>query len=332
MSLQAEAEKCRAGLDNLEALLSAADSMTNDIPENLGVLQKQALLDSVGTGRFHRRYKEWENQGKADFVEQEIRPYNKKLARLSRLSNDYEHAQLAYDDLRRVTKMPVFAFSTETVAAYENGRLLKTLEIESEHEQLPLIALDKLYTLNPGSQLARPDYHEFSALLKAEYRTRMLLQIKHEVLLKIKSDLMSKNSQWAARDTRLNDFLTKDLAQVHAEIQKVRASEYEDLRYYEDEEEEEEELLEEEESHIEETVAPEDPEEAPQPVPQDLDMAEEPEEKEGDSEPTQELAAAEPELRSPSSRLESPSTGPAHSTEPGQEPPREEHEDIVMAD
>lgn len=258
--LRSLAEKAERSLDSVSELLRLTKEISNGIGnlQDLKKAQKQVLLDSFSVKKFHRDYKEWENNGINLFIDGEVKAYNRKLAQMSRLHNEIFEQEEKYAELRKTISLPQFQFSLQTIESYEGGRLLERLE--TENGKYPRkIQLDQLFSLDSNSRLPPPSFTEFNQLVNLEYRLRMFMQIKHEVLLRVKTHLTAKNTQWATRDAALDLFMTRDLPKVIAEVEKIKTSEYEDLKYYEeeyemedDEEEEEEEEVEEEEEEAEE--------------------------------------------------------------------------------
>ncbi|KAM9926666.1 hypothetical protein OXX59_003053 [Metschnikowia pulcherrima] len=245
-SLLLAAEDAKQSLDSISKLLQIAEDAASKRKvdsDEFTKAQRHALLDSFKVKKFHREFKEWEHTQKEVFVETEVKRYNQKYAQMSRVYADYERSAAIFEDARKTTQIPQFSFSLETIKHFENGVLLERVEKGANGEYPGQIALSSLFSLDADSGLPPPSFQVFNKLVNLEYRLRMLLQIKHEVLLRAKTHLAAKNSQWASRDAKLNSFLGTDFRRVYEEIEKIKTSEYEDLKYYEEDFEEEEEDL-----------------------------------------------------------------------------------------
>lgn len=234
--LESSADKARLSLLSLDELLACArQSALGDSvePSALRKIQKQALLESFAVKKFHRDYKEWENSARSHFVNSEVRAYNQKYAQISRLHTDSSDLEGTLQDLRTAILLPAFKFSIQTLQEYENGELLQHIEKDSNGEYPRTVNTDQIFSLESNSTLPHPTYQQFNRLVNIEYRLRMQLQIKYEVLLRVKASLAAKNSQWATRDSSLNKFITTDLPKVIEEVARIKTREYEDLKYYE---------------------------------------------------------------------------------------------------
>lgn len=236
-SLRESSAKAKAACDSLTKLLKIARLISNgqdvDTTE-LKMAQKQALLDSFKVKKLHRDHKEWENATKEQFVEKEIKAYNRKYAQISRLHSANTILESKYAELRKSVQLPKFHFSIQTLEQFEGGKLLQYLKKDSAGNYPRKVQVSEIFSLDRNSVLPNPEFAEFNKLVNLEYRLRMRMQIKYEVLLRVKSHLTAKNSQWSARDSLLNQFITRDLAKMIAEVEKIKTSEYEDLKYYED--------------------------------------------------------------------------------------------------
>lgn len=235
--------KSLQSLDSLSELIAAAENLSKKgpvRPEHLAGIQRKVLLDSFTVKKFHRDYKEWEHSQKDQFLEKEVKPYNQKYGQMSRVYNDLERLDAALEELRKNTQIPTFNFSIQTIQQFENGLLLKRVPKNINGQYPSKVPVSQLFSLDAESNLPAPSFPIFNKLVNLEYRLRMLLHIKYEVLLRAKAHLSAKNTQWASRDAKLNLFLTRDFKAVYEEISKIKASEYEDLKYYEDDFEDEE--------------------------------------------------------------------------------------------
>lgn len=235
--LQSRVEKANNSLASLDKLVAYTKEITQSglvDHDKLITLQKQTLLDSFTVKKFHREYKEWENSTRNAFVEGQVKAYNKKYAQISRLHSQSSGLEDTLRDLRAAIRLPKFLFSIQTLEQYEDGKLLEVVEKDANGEYPRRVGIDQLFSLDPSSVLPHPSYQEFNKLVNMEYRMRTQLQIKYEVLLRIKTSLAAKNSQWATRDSTLNKFITQELPKVVQEVERIKSIEYEDLKYYED--------------------------------------------------------------------------------------------------
>lgn len=184
--------------------------------------------------KLHRDHKEWENAARARFIDGEVKAYNRRYAEISRLHTSISALEATYAELRKSIRLPRFSFSLQTLEQYHGGKYLQYLERDSAGKYPRQVAVGQLFSLERQSALPAPDFAEFNRLVNLEFRLRMRMQIKYEVLLRVKSHLARKNSQWSSRDSALNQFLTRDLAKMMGEVDKIKTSEYEDLKYYDD--------------------------------------------------------------------------------------------------
>lgn len=222
--LKQQAEQLGLSVDSIDELLRlSGDLCKGDVDsDKIKAAQRQALLDSLKVKRFHKLYKQWENQRRDDFIEKEVRAYNKKYAQVTRLHTELAELDEKYRDMKKSVLLPAFNFLKQTLKEFEEGRLLEGFEDKS------LISLDSLYSLDPSTQTP-PDYQTFNKLMNLEFRLRTISQIKYEVLLRVRTHLTSKNSQWAKRDALLNEFL-RSVREKIDEVKKIRTAESQDLR------------------------------------------------------------------------------------------------------
>lgn len=141
---------------------------------------------------------------------------------MTRLHTELAELDEKYQDMKKSVLLPAFSFLGQTLKEFEEGRLIKGFEDKS------LISLDSLYSLDPSTQTP-PDYQTFNKLMNLEFRLRTISQIKYEVLLRVRTHLTSKNSQWAKRDALLNGFL-RSVREKIDEVKKIRTAESQDLR------------------------------------------------------------------------------------------------------
>lgn len=235
-SLRAAVEKARKTVHST-SLIEA--SVLGPL-EALQQAQRQFLLDSFATNKLNKDYKHWEAQERDSFVNNDVLAYNKRVAQMARLNDEVNTLNSEYDILRASISLPDLSFSMQTIQTYENGRLLQNVP-KSQDGKLPLkVRLNELFSLDKLLETPPPTFSEFKDLVNLEYRLRMQRQIKYEVLLVVKQQLTAKNNKWAARDSSLNQFITRDLPSMFDEVAKIKQSEYEDLRHYNDEDEDEE--------------------------------------------------------------------------------------------
>ncbi|KRZ98909.1 uncharacterized protein AC631_05327 [Debaryomyces fabryi] len=223
-------------------LLNKNELLTEKV-NDVKKLQREFLLDSFRVNRFHKDYKEWENKSKDTFIENEIKGYNNKLGQMSRLNFETEKLDKEYEGLRDTVKLPECRLSIQTIKLYNDGLLLKYIEKNSDGEYPQTVDISELFSLDSNSKLPQPDFTVFNRLLNIEYKLRIQRKVKYEILLSVKQQLTAKNKKWSSRDSDLNYFMTRKLVDIMNEVEKVRKSEYEDLKdydYYNNEEEEEE--------------------------------------------------------------------------------------------
>lgn len=223
--------------------LLSNDQLLTEKLNDIKRLQREFLLDSFRVNRFHKGYKEWENKSKDIFIENEIKGYNNKLGQMSRLNFETEKLDKEYEALRDTVKLPTCQLSIQTVKLYNGGSLLQYIEKNAEGEYPLTVDISELFSLDSNSSLPPPDFNVFNRLLNIEYKLRIQRKVKYEILLSVKQQLTAKNKKWSSRDSELNYFMTRKLVDIMNEVEKVRKSEYEDLKdydYYNNEEEEEE--------------------------------------------------------------------------------------------
>lgn len=223
VDLKQQAEQLGLSVDSVGELLQIGSDLClgNVEPERLKAAHRGALLDSLRVKRFHKHYKTWENQRRDEFIEKEIRAYNKKYAQMTRLHAELAELNEKYQDLKNSVLLPDFHFLSQTLKQFGNEKLLDGLE------DLSLVTLDSLFSLDPTKD-SPPEYETFNKLMNLEFRLRTLCQIKYEVLLRVRLHLTSKNSQWARRDALLNDFLRSVKEKVD-EVKRIRTAESHDL-------------------------------------------------------------------------------------------------------
>lgn len=220
-------------------------------------LQKEFILDSFHVNRLHKSYKDWENKENDAFMGGEIKGYNYKLGKMSRLNFETEKLDKEYEGLREKVKLPACLLSIRTIKKYNDGALLRYILKNADGEFPSSIDISELFSLDPQSELPPPDFKVFNRLLNIEFRLRIQRKVKYEILLSVKQQLTAKNKKWSSRDSDLNYFMTTKLADIMSEVEKVRKSEYEDLKdydYYNDEDDEEEQEEQEEELDIEQEI------------------------------------------------------------------------------
>lgn len=242
--IRARLHRARTSLDTIGNVLSlskASGSHSLDVNQ-LKKAQKAAILDSYHVKMLHLDFKTWENEQENQFIELHVQAYNKKFAQVGRLHEQVDLAEQAHEEAIKVVQIPDATISISTLRKYANGRYLEYVSRDESGSLPASVKTSQLFSPDGNSGLARPDYHVFNDLLQAEFRQRMLLQIKYEVLCKVKSDVSAKNRQWATRDVELNRFVNEKLRQQLEEVQKIKASEYEDLRDYEDDVEEDDDI------------------------------------------------------------------------------------------
>lgn len=247
--IRAQLHRARTSLDTIGDVLSlskSAGTRTLDMAQ-LKKAQKAAILDSYHVKMLHLDFKTWENELEKQFIELHVQAYNKKFAQVGRLHEQVDLAEQDHDEAIKVVQIPDATISISTLRKYADGKYLEYVSRDEAGILPASVKSSLLFSPDKNSGLARPDYQVFNDLLQAEYRQRMLLQIKYEVLCKVKSDVSAKNRQWATRDVELNRFVNEKLRQQLEEVQKIKASEYEDLRDYEDDVEDDDDIDEDDE-------------------------------------------------------------------------------------
>lgn len=221
-------------------------------------LQREFLLDSFRVNRFHKEYKAWENKDRDIFIGNEIKGYNNKLGQMSRLNFETEKLDKEYESLRETVKIPVCRLSIQTVKLYDEGKLLQYVVKNANDEYPSSVDIKELFSLDTNSNLPPPDFKVFNGLLNIEYKLRIQRKVKYEILLSVKQQLTAKNKKWSSRDSELNYFMTRKLINVMNEVEKVRKSEYEDLKDFDyennEDEEDEEEAMREQDFEDEESI------------------------------------------------------------------------------
>ncbi|ODV69307.1 hypothetical protein HYPBUDRAFT_3299 [Hyphopichia burtonii NRRL Y-1933] len=243
MVLTSSAEIAKESLSSADKLLKLTNDLVkdqgnNEVKRELKSSKRQYILDSFKVNKFHKDYQEWENKERLSFINTEVKLFNKKLGEMTRLNDDVEDSEKEFDKLHKNIKLPSFEFSIQTIEQFEDGIYLKYLEKDEEGNYPSKVAMLTIFALDSESGLETPDFSVFNKLLNIEYRLRMQRQIKYEVLLLVKQQLRTKNRKWAARDSSLNQFISRDLPLVFSEVENIKTNEYEDLKDYNDEEDE----------------------------------------------------------------------------------------------
>lgn len=220
------------GIELLEFLLNSKEK--GNETARFKDLRKRFLLESYHINKLHREYKLWEDDWTKQFVEEEVRSYNRKLGEMARINYNVERLSEEYSNLKRKISLPKFTFSFKTIEAFENGRLVQFVSKNEKGEYPSSVELGSLFSLDRQSHLLPPDFDIFKKLMNIEYRLRIERKAKYDILLSIKQDLTSKNIKWATRDTELNNFINTKLSNVIKDVEKVRKSEHEELKYYGD--------------------------------------------------------------------------------------------------
>lgn len=258
--LKAPIERLKESVNSTDELLKLANALSQNqevAAVQVKAAQRNALLDSLRVKRFHKQYKLWDNERRDEFIEKEIRAYNKKYAQMTRLHTELNELEDKYEDTKKSVLLPQFKLSIQTLREYDNGSLLEHVPKDAEGNYPSLVMLDEIFSLDPKSSNPAPDFRTFNRLVNLEFHLRSLSQIKYEVLRRMRSHLTIKNSQWGKRDNSLNQFISRELRERIDEVKKIRAAESHDLRdvdvdfeleeYGEEEEEENEEKDNEEE-------------------------------------------------------------------------------------
>ena len=222
-------------------------------------IQKGFILGSFKINSFHKAYKDWENNEKDLFRNQEVREYNKKQGQMARLNVEIEKLQEEYDQLKNKVKIPSCQLSIETLKLYDNGLFLKYVQ-NADGGYPRTVNITQLFSIETDSELPRADFKVLQEMLNIENGLCLQRRIKYEVLLGVKQQLTARNRKWSIRDNDLHTFMSEKLRQVFSDVDKVRQSEYEYFKdyienYNEEEEEGVEEYTENEDQEVEEAPA-----------------------------------------------------------------------------
>ncbi|EGW33919.1 uncharacterized protein SPAPADRAFT_65124 [Spathaspora passalidarum NRRL Y-27907] len=271
-------------VENSESIIRGA---TDETPQ---ALKKQFILDSFKITKTHKDYKHWELEQANQFIDNGIFEYNRVIASIHRVNTHLEKLTEEYEQIAKTVTIPEFQFSVKTLEIYGDESLLKLIP-----EGAKIVKLSELFSLDPKSNLAMLDYQVISKLINIEFKLRIELRIKYEILNVIKTKVMANNSKWSARNNYLQDFLDKKLAAAFNEVEKVKNAEgvsvkqaesdmsdiEEDeanMQEIEEEEEESEDEHIEDERHIEEERVEEHIEEehAEEHIEEDIDIEDKP--------------------------------------------------------
>lgn len=233
-SLYDGAERARGSLKSLNAVIERTHAMSSGEYASWQSIQRQYLLDSYTVKKFHRDLQMWEAAQNAAFG-LEISGYNMKYTEFARLHGETAALDASLADVRSSLVLPQFTFSIQTLEQYEDGKFLENIAKDESGQYPRTVGTNDIFSLE-DDKLPYPTYPDFHGLVSMEYRLRMQLQVKYEVLQRIKANLSAKNSQWADRDRKLEQFLKRDLVGVFLEVERIKKSEYEDLKYFEEEE------------------------------------------------------------------------------------------------
>lgn len=216
--------RCKLTLDGLDELLGPS-ILTPQNNDTSVAAKRKFILESFALKSIHTNVQKLQAQAKLQFVSDNVKPYNQKLVHLVRLDAEVNDLQKQLDSIKKIMFLPDVSLSPLTLREALNGKYSEVLT--SELQTAPVLLL-QIFSLSPESALPKPVYEDFENLLNVELKTRLLLQIKYELLLQIKSTLLHRKSEWVTRDERLKTFIDGLLAQVLADIGRVRATEIED--------------------------------------------------------------------------------------------------------
>ncbi|KAL7666249.1 hypothetical protein ABC855_g1843 [[Candida] zeylanoides] len=182
-------------------------------------LRKEFVLDSVRIHRFHKSYKAWEAQQRAEYIDTQIAAYNKKVAQVARAGFETDQLRSQYLELARQITLPHFRLAVQSVAQFDHGRLMPSVPAGCTD-----VALDDIFTLAADGSLAPPHLETLQELLDIEFRLRVERRLKYEFLQEVKQQLAARNKKWAARDAALAEFMQR-LAEVADEVARIREGE-----------------------------------------------------------------------------------------------------------
>lgn len=255
--LQQVLEECLSSFESAYEMLDSNKAMVTGETTHKLVDNKQYILDSFKVNRAVNSYKHWEREGIDQMINEDFVEYNKTKAELSRLDNEYSQFILENDGIRTSVKLPKFQFSYQSLKLVGDEELLARIEGEPE-----LVDISDIYSVNPKDDLPFPEDAVIKQLINMEYRVRMEKRLRYEIAQGIKHQIISNNSKWNARDTAIEDFVSKKLPSVIKEVEntlgEIESSDSEEEEEEEDEleeEEREEEEIEEGEEEIEEIEA-----------------------------------------------------------------------------
>lgn len=182
-------------------------------------LRKAFVLDSVRIHRFHKSYKAWEAQQRAEYVDTQIAAYNQKVGQVARVGFETDQLRTQYLELARQITLPHFRLAVELVAQFDHGRLMPNVPAGCTD-----VALDQIFTLEANGNLAQPNLETMQKLLDIEFRLRVERRMKYEFLQEVKQQLAARNTKWAARDAALAEFMQR-LTEVAGEVERIREGE-----------------------------------------------------------------------------------------------------------
>lgn len=222
--LVAALNRCKASLASVDEMLDRAGGPQLDRTTQL-VAKKKFILDSVAVNAAHYTVQSAKLAQKGEFVELTVIPYNQKLAHLTRLDSQVQALNKQLQSLKKNMSLPGLVLSART--------LLQVSErFVSENTPKESLLLEEIYSLSPDLELPHVNYSEFKHLVDLEARKRLLLQIKYELLLRVKSQAQRDQRHWSQLNSRITAFVQGELGGMLREIGQVRRDESQkDLKF-----------------------------------------------------------------------------------------------------
>lgn len=212
-------ERCKESIVSLESILS----YPTDCNEYLR-LKKRFIIESLIVKSTHESLQKCERIKNRQHITSIVRPYNEMLVHVVRLDSDLKSYKKQLQSLKKTMFLPKISLTTSTV---NNVLRLKlpSVSTDSLHDQFAITQLLDIYSLSHSSLLPRPVLSDFKTLLNLEAKKRLLLQIKYELLLQVRSCMVKTKRDWGLREACLLKFIEGDLVKVLNSITQVRREE-----------------------------------------------------------------------------------------------------------
>ncbi|RLV89291.1 hypothetical protein JA1_005214 [Spathaspora sp. JA1] len=219
-------------------------------------LKKQFILDSFKITKTHKDYKHWEHQQIGQFIDDQVHEYNHIVANIHRINTTLDKLTQEYEHLIKTVRIPEFQFSVKTLQMYGDESLINLIP-----DGVKVVKLSQLFSFDDNSpELIKLDYNVINQLINIEFKLRIKLRIKYEVLNLIKLKIMANNSKWNIRNSYLTDFIDKKLTDAINQVEKIKNDEGVNVKQqseYMSEDEEEEVNMQESSSEDEQEPEPE---------------------------------------------------------------------------